>query len=112
MHNADICVAIGEVARTALATSQQADELAATSAEMTAATESMSREISRFQLRPASPSPADFGMVDGMENLPPEMLAKLKSMMGAKVGGAPATPAASQSAAQGGDHDERGFLNF
>ncbi|MEC8294961.1 MAG: methyl-accepting chemotaxis protein [Pseudomonadota bacterium] len=109
---AQINTAIGEVARTALATSQQADELAATSAEMTAATESMSREISRFQLRPASPSPADFGMVDGMENLPPEMLAKLKAMMGAKVGGAPATPAASQSAAQGGDHDERGFLNF
>jgi hypothetical protein len=51
-------------------------------------------------------------MVDGMENLPPEMLAKLKAMMGAKVGGAPATPAASPSAAQGGDHDERGFLNF
>jgi methyl-accepting chemotaxis protein len=103
--------AIGEVARTALATSQQADELAATSAEMTAATESMSREISRFQLRPVTTSPADFGMVDGMANLPPEMLAKLKAMMGAQTSQPAPKPAASHTAV-GGDHDERGFLNF
>lgn len=109
---AQINSAIGEVARTALATSQQADELAATSAEMTAATESMSREISRFRLRPLSPSPADFGMVDGMENLPPEMMAKLKAMMGNKLPSAGAGAGGANGAASGGDHDERGFLNF
>jgi methyl-accepting chemotaxis protein len=108
---AQINAAFGEVARSALATSQQADELAATSAEMTAATESMSREISRYKLRPLQPSAADFGMVDGMENLPPEMLAKLKAMMGAKMGGGAAAPAA-QSVGGDTDHDERGFLDF
>ncbi|MCG7492804.1 methyl-accepting chemotaxis protein [Thalassobius sp. Cn5-15] len=108
---AQINSAIGEVARTALATSQQADELAATSAEMTAATESMSREISRYKLRPVTPSSADFGMVDGMENLPPEMLAKLKAMMGAKLGGG-AGGVAAQPPGGDTDHDERGFLDF
>lgn len=112
---AQINTAIGEVARTSLATSQQADELAATSAEMTAATESMTREIARYSLRPEAPSAADFGAIEGMDSLPPEMMAKIKAMMGAKLDNAAAKPASnglSDGFGNGGDHDERGFLNF
>lgn len=112
---AQINTAIGEVARTSLATSQQADELAATSAEMTAATESMTREIARYSLRPEAPTAADFGAIDGMDSLPPEMMAKIKAMMGAKLDTPAAKPAGntlSDGFGNGGDHDERGFLNF
>lgn len=112
---AQINTAIGEVARTSLATSQQADELAATSAEMTAATESMTREIARYSLRPEAPSAADFGAIEGMDSLPPEMMAKIKAMMGAKLDSPAAKPAGnglSDGLGKGGDHDERGFLNF
>jgi len=112
---AQINTAIGEVARTSLATSQQADELAATSAEMTAATESMTREITRYSLRPEAPTAADFGAIDGMDSLPPEMMAKIKAMMGAKLDTPAAKPAGntlSDGFGNGGDHDERGFLNF
>ncbi|MDX1779715.1 MAG: methyl-accepting chemotaxis protein [Thalassovita sp.] len=116
---AQINVAIGEVARTALSTSQQADELAATSAEMTAATEHMAKEIARFRLGENGASADQWGGMSGMENLPPEMMAKLQEMMDAGHVVPPAAAAALNGnghanghAKSHGDYDERGFSNF
>ena len=110
---AQINVAIGEVARTALATSQQADELAATSAEMTAATESMGKELSRYSLREVSVNAADFASGPGFENLSPEVMAKIQQVMGTQASSMPqAALSNGHSPARGGDFDERGFSNF
>jgi len=116
---AQINEAIGEVARTSLSTSQQADELAATSAEMTAATEHMSKEIGRFRLSKTAVATGDWSAIEGMDNLPSEMMAKLQEMMGSGHA-IPSVPAAvlhgkgkSNGFSNGhGDHDERGFSNF
>ncbi|CUH68507.1 Serine chemoreceptor protein [Thalassovita gelatinovora] len=116
---AQINIAIGEVARTSLSTSQQADELAATSAEMTAATEHMKKELGRYHLSNTAGTSGDWSAIEGMDNLPPEMMAKLQEMMGSGHA-IPSIPAAvlngngkSNGFANGhGDHDERGFSNF
>lgn len=122
-----INVAIGEIAKTALATSQQADELAASSSQMQAATETMRRDFSRFKLRPVE--------VQGtrpitLDSLTPELLAQLRSMFETQsMQGAPSMPGAPSMHAPrpngdarkktngaahrpNADHDERGFANF
>ncbi|WP_235915801.1 methyl-accepting chemotaxis protein [Thalassovita mangrovi] len=117
---AQINTAIGEVARTALSTSQQADELAATSAEMTAATEHMAKEIGRFRLSETAVNAGQWDAIAGLDNLPPEMMAKLQEMMDAGHAVPPVAAAAvmkgngrSNGHANGhGDYDERGFSNF
>ncbi|WP_373049781.1 methyl-accepting chemotaxis protein [Thalassovita aquimarina] len=115
---AQINTAIGEVARTALSTSQQADELAATSAEMTAATEHMAKEIGRFRLSETAVNAGQWGAIEGLNDLPPEMMAKLQEMMDAGHTVAPAAAAmngngrANGHANGHGDYDERGFSNF
>ena len=109
---AQINIAIGEVARSALSTSQQADELAASSSQMQSAAEAMRQEMSRFSLRKAAATP--LSAIPGLEMLPPEMLAQIQRMM-AGNGGVPAALAMPVSNGQGprsADHDERGFAGF
>lgn len=110
---AQINVAIGEVARTALATSQQAEQLAATSAEMTVATESMGKELSRYSLREVTADTADLASRSGFENLSPEVLAKIQQVLGAQSSASPQVALSNGHVNGGGtDFDERGFSNF
>lgn len=107
--------AIGEVAKAALATSQQADELAAGAAQMQSATEIMRRDFDRFKLRKtAAPKAAGFSLSD----MTPEMMAQLRAMFAAE---APAGQNGSGKKAANGriagsasslDRDERGFATF
>ena len=118
--------AIGEVAKSALATSQQADELAASAAEMSSATETMRRDFNRYKLRKA---PAPKPGVTSIDAIPPEVLAQLRSMMMAqfsadmtvaqadKANGKPRANGALNGALNGAAHhnadrDERGFTDF
>lgn len=105
--------AISEVAKAALATSQQADELAAGSAQMNSATEIMTREFERFKLRKISQPKAD-GL--SLKDMTPEMMAQLRAMFASE---APALTNGSGKKASGGmsssanaDRDERGFASF
>ncbi|MFQ6775030.1 methyl-accepting chemotaxis protein [Cereibacter sphaeroides] len=112
---AQISTAIGEVAKSALSTSQQADELASSATQMQAAAEAMRTEIGRFKLREAHEGALT---LPALEALPPEMLAQLQQMVAAQMG----LPAARPIAAPAGafrpagapcaDRDERGFGDF
>ena len=110
-----INVAIGEIAKTALATSQQADELAASSNEMQAATETMRKDFNRFKLRPVQVAKPQ---AISLDTLTPEMFAQLRSMFEAQMGHL--TNGKDHSARKlngsaprpSADHDERGFANF
>ncbi|MDZ7908483.1 MAG: methyl-accepting chemotaxis protein [Gemmobacter sp.] len=110
---AQINSAIGEVAKSALSTSQQADELAASAAEMQSATENMRREVERFRLR--KPEPVTMAM-PGLDQLPAELLAQFQQMLALHAAGSraePAMPARRNGAGpRSTDHDERGFAGF
>ena len=106
---AQINIAIGEVAKTALATSEQADELAATAQQMTSANNLIKEELNRFSLKEVETSVAGLEGL-GLNGLSPDMLAKIKSMIGGG-GGAPA-PSSARGKTGSGDVDERGFGNF
>lgn len=107
---AQINVAVGEIAKSALVTSQQADELAASAAQMQASTESVTNEVARFRLRQVSRSAL---MPQGMDNLSPELLAQIQHMIAANgAAAAPAKKAASGGGLRNSDRDERGFGNF
>jgi methyl-accepting chemotaxis protein len=80
---AQISQAITEIAKTTLSTSKQADSLAATSAQMNAATQQMSAEISRYKLRKTATAAAQ---ITDLSQLPPELLAQIQRMMGAPNG--------------------------
>lgn len=105
---------IGEVAKAALATSQQADELATSATEMQSATEIMRRDFNRFKLRKlTAPKPAALGMAD----MSPELLAQMRAMFMAELseGRTPMSNATGPIANQSRgslDRDERGFGNF
>lgn len=110
-----INLAIGEIAKTALATSQQADELAASSNQMQAATEMMRGDFSRFKLRPVAkskPAPID------LDNLTPEMMAQLRAMLDGQAGMSGRSGSDDRARMNGSahrskvDHDERGYANF
>lgn len=111
---AQINEAIGDVARTALSTSQQADELSATATEMTAATESMTSEIRKFRLREIRIA-ENSGMPD-LSTLPPGLMRQIQALMNAPT--APSAKpnghanGAARNTARAGDHDERGFEMF
>ncbi|NIY70898.1 methyl-accepting chemotaxis protein [Marivivens donghaensis] len=109
---AQINVAVGEIAKSALSTSQQADELAASAAQMQAATENVRSEIARFSLRAMNTSTA---IPAGLEGLPPEMMAQIQAML-ANQGNANMAPAPAAKTGTGGnrnsDRDERGFGHF
>ncbi len=105
---AQINMAIGEVAKAALSTSQQADELAASAAQMQSATEIMRRDFDRFKLRPVAQNRRDDLNLDALS---PEMLARLQAMLMATTAGqTPPMGRASQPGAL--DRDERGFGTF
>ena len=103
---AQISQAITEIAKTTLATSKQADSLAATSAQMNSATEQMNAEIRRFKLRSRTATAAPAQITD-LSQLPPELMAQLQRMMGG--GQAPARPNGRNGSI---DHDARGFGPF
>ena len=106
---AQINGAIGDIAKSALSTSQQAEELAASVAEMEAATQSMQGELSRFRLRASATRP----VMPSMDNIPADLMAQIQSMI-ARHAPEPARPAAR--AAAGGlassNRDQRGFADF
>ncbi|MEY4982819.1 MAG: hypothetical protein RIR62_1085 [Pseudomonadota bacterium] len=108
---AQINAAIGEIAKSALSTSQQAEELAATSAEMQAATESMLGEVSRFRLRATRPATAlPPGMLDG---LPADLMAQIQGLIASQMaGGRPLAATGTGGAMFTSDRDTRGFANF
>lgn len=110
-----INTAIGDVAKAALATSQQADELAASAAEMQSATEVMRRDFDRFNLREIIAQRTEpFGLAD----MSPEMMAQLRAMFAAEMTNRAAAPVApsrvpnGKAHASGIDQDERGYANF
>lgn len=112
-----VTAAIGEVARSALTTSQQADELAASATEMSSATEAMRRDFERYKLRKIT---APKSGATSLDDLSPELLAQLRSMMMAQFGSD--HPAANDRTKMNGTHaavsktsadrDERGFADF
>ncbi|AWB49688.1 methyl-accepting chemotaxis protein [Gemmobacter aquarius] len=113
---AQINIAIGEIAKSALSTSQQAEELAASSNEMQAATESMRSEIARYRLRKVATRSIG-GM--SLEGVPADLMAQIQAMIAGQMGGnrgAQSAPAPARAAATGGsrnsDRDQRGFGNF
>ena len=111
---AQINQAIGDVARTALSTSQQADELSATAQEMTAATEAMTAEIRKFRLRESQIG--DAAAMPDLSGMPPEVMRQIQALMNSQVS-PKAKPngaynGAAKAAAGAGDHDERGFEMF
>jgi methyl-accepting chemotaxis protein len=111
--------AIGEVAKSALSTSQQADELAASSAEMSSATETMRRDFARYKLRKIV---APKATVTSLDAVSPEVMAQLRSMMMAQLNAelpaaargdkARAHPGMNGAAKSNADRDERGFGDF
>ncbi len=107
---AQINVAVGEIAKSALATSQQADELAASAAQMQAATESMRNEISRFSLR-KMPTSIAAGM--GLDSITPELLAQIQALLAAQSN-ANLAPSMTRGVhkSRNSDRDERGFGHF
>ena len=112
---AQINGAIGEIAKSALATSQQADELAASAAEMQSASEMMRKDFDRFTLRAIE---AARDNVAGLEDLTPEMIAQFRQMLAMNGGGAglPAKALNGSGHARpsrgNADRDERGFGAF
>ena len=103
---AQINNAIGEVAKTALVTSQQADEVADLVNDLEQATANMRKEVSRFTLRPAASAPS--AMPD-LNSLPPEIAAQVLALI--KKPSATAAPA-NKTTLRSTDRDERGFKGF
>ena len=101
---AQINVAIGEVAKSALSTSQQAEELAASAAEMQAATQSMLAEVGRFTLRQAE-APRIGSMP--MAGLPAELMAQIQALINQQTAQS-APPAVMGSS----NRDGRGYGGF
>ena len=109
---AQINIAIGEIAKSALSTSQQAEELAASSSQLQAATESMRAEIARYRLRKQETRP-----IDGLsfEGIPADLMAQIQAMIAGQMGMNRAAPAPARAAAAGNrnsDRDQRGFGSF
>jgi methyl-accepting chemotaxis protein len=103
---AQINVAIGEVAKSALSTSQQAEELAASAAEMQATTESMLAEVGRYRLRRRSRQAAVTIPGLDLDGLPAELMAQIQAMIARQM-----TPSAGGTVNQT-DRDSRGYANF
>ena len=109
---AQINIAIGEIAKSALATSQQAEELAASSNQMQAATESMRSEIARYRLRKQETRPVDSLSFEGV---PADLMAQIQAMIAGQMGLNRAAPAPARATAAGNrnsDRDLRGFGSF
>ncbi|MCF8484283.1 MAG: methyl-accepting chemotaxis protein [Rhodobacteraceae bacterium] len=103
---AQINTAMGEVAKTALATSQQAEEVAENVADIERATERMREEMTRFQLRTKA---VDEGhaMAD-LQSLPPELQAQIQALITARMSLLDGRGPRGRNP----DRDERGFTGF
>jgi methyl-accepting chemotaxis protein len=104
-----INLATSELAREAVATSAQADQLAAASAEMNAATEAVKKALKMFKLRERKQSKE----ID-LSSLSPEMLQKLIAMMPQDFS-LPSPPPALNVESKNVtylDRDSRGYANF
>jgi methyl-accepting chemotaxis protein len=75
---AQINAAMSDVAKTALVTSQQADEVAARVAEIEEATARMRDAVARFRLRPAAAAPAALPPLD---SLPQDLRARILALL-------------------------------
>jgi methyl-accepting chemotaxis protein len=75
---AQINAAMSEVAKTALVTSQQADEVAARVAEIEEATARMRDEVSRFRLRTETATPA---ALPNLDTLPADLRAQIMALI-------------------------------
>jgi methyl-accepting chemotaxis protein len=103
---AQINTAMGEVAKTALATSQQAEEVADSVAEIARATDRMRNEMARFTLRTEIED--DVPAIPDLQSLPPELLAQIQSMIQGRTGAVHAAGPKGRNV----DRDERGFGGF
>jgi methyl-accepting chemotaxis protein len=113
-----------QVAKGAQDGSQQAQELASASTELTSLAEHMREEVRRFKLRERQVTSLGGG-IPGLEGLTPDMIAQLRAMlasqgkMPAAKGGNGNGNGATNGAKRGGpkavlplDRDERGFGKF
>ena len=103
---AQINAAMGEVAKTALATSQQAEDVADGVTELAQATDRMRHEMGRFTLR--APEEISVPTIPDLQTLPPEILSQIHALLQSRMG-------AVNGAVVNGrdlDRDERGFRGF
>lgn len=103
---AQINTAMGEVAKTALATSQQAEEVAENVADIERATDRMRDEMTRFQLRSKVVDEAP-AMTD-LQSLPPELQAQIQALITARM----SLVDGRSPRGRNPDRDERGFSGF
>jgi len=110
-----INVAMNQVAKAAQEGSQQAEELASSSGELTNVANQMRMEISRFKLRERQHQASGAGL----EDISPEMIRQIMAMMRAEqLGQGVAPKAAAPARAKSAkavlplDADERGFGGF
>jgi len=110
-----INVAMNQVAKAAQEGSQQAEELASSSGELTNVANQMRVEISRFKLRERQHQASGVGL----ENISPEMIRQIMAMMRAEQAGQGVAPKAAAPARAKSpksvlplDADERGFSGF
>lgn len=111
---AQINLSIGEIAKSAVSTSQQAEDLAASAAEMQTVTESMRQAGSRYRLRPAADLRGSAGKLS-LDQIPADLMAQIQSMIAGQMAGKP-TPAPARAPSTGrtptSDRDQRGYANF
>jgi len=110
-----INVAMNQVSKAAQEGSQQAEELASSSGELTNVANQMRVEISRFKLRERQHQASGVGL----ENISPEMIRQIMAMMRAEQAGQGVAPKAAAPARAKSpksvlplDADERGFSGF
>lgn len=103
---AQITQAIAEIAKTILATSQQADELAATSSQINGATQQINHEVARFKLRASGGYSAPVTPAS-MAQLSPDVMAQIQRMVDTGSGNGALNGGGGQS-----DKDKRGYGTF
>ncbi len=101
---AQINGSIGEIAKSALSTSQQAEELASAVAEMQSATEGMRGELARFRLRRVAQLK---GSAINLDQIPADLMSQIQSMIAQTSRGTPPAKVQLNS-----DRDQRGYANF
>lgn len=106
---AQINLSMGEVAKTALATSQQAEEVASSATEILKATERMRTELSRFQLSQETGKMKTSDALSMLSKLPPNVQSRVNSMLAERDGQGSSQ---TKSTARSTDRDERGFGQF
>ena len=107
-----ISIAMGQVGTAAQSGSQQAEELASASSELTSIAGQMREEVRRFKLRERSVGAAGPGGM-GLDGLTSDMIAQLKAMLAAQGASAQSqTERRSPKSILPLDQDERGYGTF